>query len=91
MFDEIKNGHGERLDYAFHEGERGAKNIVVLGHGVTGNKDRPFIVALGGRIGCGGDSGVAGSPSPEMVHRKAGLPIRLFPKRLMILTLCWML
>ena len=22
------------------------KNIVVLGHGVTGNKDRPFIVAL---------------------------------------------
>ena len=46
MFGEIKNGHGERLDYAFHEGERGAKNIVVLGHGVTGNKDRPFIVAL---------------------------------------------
>ena len=46
MFGEIKNGHGERLDYAFHESERGAKNIVVLGHGVTGNKDRPFIVAL---------------------------------------------
>ena len=46
MFGKIKNGHGERLDYAFHEGERGAKNIVVLGHGVTGNKDRPFIVAL---------------------------------------------
>ena len=46
MFGEIKNGYGERLDYAFHEGERGAKNIVVLGHGVTGNKDRPFIVAL---------------------------------------------
>ena len=46
MFGEIKNGHGERLDYAFHEGERGDKNIVVLGHGVTGNKDRPFIVAL---------------------------------------------
>ena len=46
MFGEIKNGHGERLDYAFHEGERGAKNIVVLGHGVTGNKDRPFIMAL---------------------------------------------
>lgn len=46
MFGKIKNGHGERLDYSFHEGESGLKNIVVLGHGVTGNKDRPFIVAL---------------------------------------------
>ena len=47
MFEEIKNQRGERLDYSFHEGEKGSKNIVVLGHGVTGNKDRPFIVALG--------------------------------------------
>ena len=47
MFGEIKNRHGEQLDYAFHEGEKGSKNIVVLGHGVTGNKDRPFVVALG--------------------------------------------
>ena len=47
MLGEIKNRHGERLDYTFHEGEKGSKNIVVLGHGVTGNKDRPFVVALG--------------------------------------------
>ena len=47
MFSEIKNRHGEQLDYTFHEGEKGSKNIVVLGHGVTGNKDRPFVVALG--------------------------------------------
>ena len=47
MFGEIKNRHGEQLDYTFHEGEKGSKNIVVLGHGVTGNKDRPFVVALG--------------------------------------------
>ncbi len=46
MFGEIRNGYGERLDYTLHEGERGCKNIVVLGHGVTGNKDRPFILAL---------------------------------------------
>ena len=46
MFGEIRNVHGEQLDYAFHPGEKGAKNIVVLGHGVTGNKDRPFIAAL---------------------------------------------
>lgn len=46
MFGEIKNRHGERLDYTFHVGEKNSKKIVVLGHGVTGNKDRPFIVAL---------------------------------------------
>lgn len=46
MFGEIRNSHGERLDYSFHEGEASFKRIVVLGHGVTGNKDRPFVVAL---------------------------------------------
>lgn len=46
MFGEIKNVRSERLDYSFHAGERNSKNIVVIGHGVTGNKDRPFVVAL---------------------------------------------
>ncbi len=46
MFGEIKNALGELLDYSFHTGKEESKNIVVLGHGVTGNKDRPFIVAL---------------------------------------------
>jgi len=46
MFGEIRNKHGERLDYTLHEGPKGSKDIVVLGHGVTGNKDRPFLVAL---------------------------------------------
>ena len=56
MFGEIKNRHGEQLDYTFHEGEKGAKNIVVLGHGVTGNKDRPFVVALGEGLAAAGIS-----------------------------------
>ena len=47
MFGEIRNPQGERLDYSFHEGEEDSRNIVLLGHGVTGNKDRPFVVALG--------------------------------------------
>ena len=47
MFGEIRNRRGERLDYTFHEGVGTTKNIVVLGHGVTGNKNRPFVVALG--------------------------------------------
>ena len=46
MFGKIRNRYGERLDYTCHEGEKGSKNIVLLGHGVTGNKDRPFVVAL---------------------------------------------
>ena len=54
MFGEIKNRHGEQLDYTFHEGEKGSKNIVVIGHGVTGNKDRPFVVALGEGLAAAG-------------------------------------
>ena len=54
MFGEIRNRHGEQLDYTFHEGEEGSKNIVVIGHGVTGNKDRPFVVALGEGLAAAG-------------------------------------
>ncbi len=46
MFGEIRNAQGERLDYSFHQGEKDSGRIVVIGHGVTGNKDRPFVVAL---------------------------------------------
>jgi hypothetical protein len=46
MFGEIKNAQGERLDYSFHDGGSDRNQIVVIGHGVTGNKDRPFVVAL---------------------------------------------
>ena len=45
MFGEIKNEQGEHLDYTYHKG-REDDRIVVIGHGVTGNKDRPALVAL---------------------------------------------
>jgi pimeloyl-ACP methyl ester carboxylesterase len=43
---EIRNRHGERLDIAFHQGHPDNPRLVVLGHGVTGNKDRPLLVTL---------------------------------------------
>jgi pimeloyl-ACP methyl ester carboxylesterase len=42
---QIFNSHGERLDVDFHHGSQTAV-VVVLGHGVTGNKDRPLLVAI---------------------------------------------
>jgi pimeloyl-ACP methyl ester carboxylesterase len=47
----IRNPAGERLDYAFAAGEgqpAGAvpATAVVLGHGVTAHRDRPWLVAL---------------------------------------------
>jgi pimeloyl-ACP methyl ester carboxylesterase len=42
---EIRNRAGERLDHTFHPGGR-PDALVVIGHGVTGNKDRPHLVAL---------------------------------------------
>ncbi len=44
MFGEIRNENGERLDYTYHKGKD--NRIVVIGHGVTGNKDRPALIAL---------------------------------------------
>jgi uncharacterized protein len=54
MLGDIRNYLGERLDYTFHPGAPGAKHLVVLGHGVTGNKDRPFLVALAGGLATAG-------------------------------------
>jgi alpha/beta superfamily hydrolase len=42
----IKNSLGETLDYAFTSGAENCRDdkwLVILGHGVTGNKDRPVI------------------------------------------------
>lgn len=44
MFGKIRNAHYEKLDYTYHEGK--GNRIVVIGHGVTGNKDRPALIAL---------------------------------------------
>lgn len=46
MFGEIRNAQGEKLDYSLHKGETDSGHLAIIGHGVTGNKDRPFLVAL---------------------------------------------
>jgi fermentation-respiration switch protein FrsA (DUF1100 family) len=42
----IRNPAGERLDTTYHAGAIAGGPVVVIGHGVTGHKDRPFLVAL---------------------------------------------
>ena len=64
MFGEIHNVHGERLDYTFtassvSETAETAEllpggRLVVIGHGVTANKDRPFLAALAEALGAVG-------------------------------------
>ncbi len=48
MFDSIRNSQGEKLDTRWHEATHPVrpKHVVVIGHGVTANLDRPFIKAL---------------------------------------------
>jgi uncharacterized protein len=46
---EIRNRAEESIDYTFHPGNR-ADALVVLGHGVTGDKDRPLVLALAGGL-----------------------------------------
>jgi len=44
--DVILNAQGERLDHTYHPGGKVDGPLVVIGHGVTGHKDRPFLIAL---------------------------------------------
>ncbi len=41
----IENSRGEKLSSSFHPGQKD-DCLLILGHGVTGNKDRPLLVAL---------------------------------------------
>lgn len=43
---DLRNGAGERLDHAWHSGGAEGAALWVIGHGVTANKDREFLVAL---------------------------------------------
>jgi alpha/beta superfamily hydrolase len=54
MNETIRNLDGEKIDYTFHPGAKNENHIVVIGHGVTGNKDRPFVVALADALSADG-------------------------------------
>ena len=41
----IKNQHGEIIDVTLHEADRD-DCLVIIGHGVTGDKDRPLVIAV---------------------------------------------
>jgi uncharacterized protein len=51
---QIRNGRGERLDFAMHPGSADTSTLMVLGHGVTGNKDRPLLVTLAEALSAAG-------------------------------------
>lgn len=52
MFGDITNALGEQIEYTYHTADGEA--LAVLGHGVTGNKDRPFVVALANGLAAAG-------------------------------------
>lgn len=52
----IRNRRGERLAYSFEPGETGRRDLVVLGHGVTSDRDRPWSRALSRVLG---EAGIA--------------------------------
>ena len=43
---EILNSSKETLDYEFHGDPSDTSLLAIIGHGVTGNKDRPWAIAL---------------------------------------------
>ncbi len=53
MFTTLTNTQQETLDFAFHPGTKN-NALVILGHGVTGNKDRPLLIALAESLAANG-------------------------------------
>ena len=43
---ELHNASGERLAFSFVPGSDDSRDIVVMGHGVTSDKDRPWSCGL---------------------------------------------
>ncbi len=54
MWGEIRNQQGERLDYSYLPGKDAQAELVVIGHGVTGNKDRPWAITLAEALSAAG-------------------------------------
>ena len=54
MFGDLENAQGETLDYSWHPGDSGSSRLALIGHGVTGNKDRPFLHALANALSSAG-------------------------------------
>jgi pimeloyl-ACP methyl ester carboxylesterase len=49
----VRNRQGEKIDFALHAAGRDDV-LVILGHGVTGNKDRPLCVGVAERLAAKG-------------------------------------
>lgn len=50
----IRNAQGESLDYSHQAGAEDSGPVVVIGHGVTANKDRAWAVALADGLAAAG-------------------------------------
>ena len=46
MLDVIKNKQGEKIDYTFHYGSQKNRYLLIVGHGVTGDKDHSLVAGL---------------------------------------------
>jgi uncharacterized protein len=68
VFDALRNRHGERLDAAFHPAA-GARALAVIAHGITSNKDRPYLVEIADALAARGVAAVrftfSGHPGSE--------------------------
>ncbi len=50
----LRNAQGEQLEFTVHSGAADQNTLVLLGHGVTGNKDRPLLVELAHQLAAAG-------------------------------------
>lgn len=54
MFNDLRNHHHEHLDATWTQGSADPDHVVLIGHGVTANKDRPWARALADALAVAG-------------------------------------
>jgi len=52
----IINEMGEALDYSYHSGAENNHYVLIIGHGLDGNKDTPLILELSNKVSSEGMS-----------------------------------
>ena len=52
----IRNKKGEKIDYTFHYGSEKNRFLLIVAHGVTGDKEAPLVTTLSERVATEGMS-----------------------------------
>ena len=68
----ITNEMGEVLDYSYQSGAENNHYVLIIGHGLDGNKDTPLILELSNKVSNEGMSVLRSGAHPRVLRGLIG-------------------